>query len=285
MYVAGVSLINLMKLFLKIIFKEFYHLFRTKNSREFLRLSALYGDTPRYQLRTVDFLEYHIQVPDCFSFLWQFKEIFVDEAYRFQTASPAPLIYDCGANIGTSILYFKQLFPEARIIAFEADPQIARMLQENLLTNAIDQVELIDKAVWVNNDGIEIGLEGADGASVYGKANKVLIPSVRLREYLQREKYIDMLKIDIEGAETAVLQDCQEVLGHVQHLFIEYHAYQDEPQKLDNILAILRKSGFRYFIRDDQDRKSPFVLRQYKGNTGMDLQLNIFAYRNTSLIN
>src|SRR5688572_7906185 len=104
-----------MKLFFKIIFKEFYHLFRTREYREFLRLAFLYGDNPRYQLRKVSFMGYRIQVPDCFSFLWQFKEIYADEAYKFNTTSPEPIIYDCGANVGTSILYFKRLFPAARI--------------------------------------------------------------------------------------------------------------------------------------------------------------------------
>jgi FkbM family methyltransferase len=269
-----------MKLFLKIIFKEFYHLFRTRMSREFLRLSALYGDTPRYQPRTIEFLDYQIQVPDCFSFLWQFKEIFVDEAYRFTASSPTPVIYDCGANVGTSILYFKHTYPAARITAFEADPQIAYILANNLQTNVVQGVEVIDKAVWTDTAGTEISQEGADGASVYGIGKKILIPSVRLKEYLQRETYIDMLKIDIEGAETAVLQDCQDTLSHVQHLFIEYHAYTGQPQELDVILSILHKNDFRYFIRDDQDRKSPFVQRRYKNDTGMDLQLNIFAYRN-----
>jgi hypothetical protein len=144
----------------------------------------------------------------------------------------------------------------------------------------VQGVEVIDKAVWTDTSGIEISQEGADGASVYGIGKKILIPSVRLKEYLQRESYIDMLKIDIEGAETAVLQDCQDTLSHVQHLFIEYHAYIDQPQELDVLLSVLHKNGFRYFIRDDQDRKSPFVQRRYKNDTGMDLQLNIFAYRN-----
>ena len=269
-----------MKLFFKILFKEFYHLFRTQSSREFLRLAALYGDTPRYQPRNVEFMGQQLQVPDCFSFLWQFKEIFVDEAYKFNSTSAIPTILDCGANVGTSVLYFKKLFPTARIIAFEADPQIARILINNLQVNRIAQVEVVSKAVWIDNTGIEISPEGADGASVYGKGQKIQIPSVRLKEYLQHEPVIDMLKIDIEGAETAVLHDCQDVLGHVQHLFIEYHAYLDQPQELADILSILRKNGFRYFIRDDQDRRSPFVLRKYKNDTGMDLQLNIFAYRN-----
>jgi uncharacterized protein YfeS len=40
-------------------------------------------------------------VPDALSFIWQFKEIFVEEYYRFEAKSESPVIYDCGANVGT----------------------------------------------------------------------------------------------------------------------------------------------------------------------------------------
>lgn len=268
-----------MILFFKILFKDLYHLLASSHSREFLRLAFLHGDAPRYQLRRVRFLGYHFQVPDGLSFLWQFKEIFTDEAYRFTTSSAVPVIFDCGANVGTSCLYFKKMYPSARIRAFEADPDIAALLLKNLENNNISGVTVVSKAVWINDQGIEIGLEGADGASVFSQGKKVRLPSVRLSQQLQTEPYIDMLKIDIEGAETAVLEDCKHHLHHIGHLFIEYHAYLNEPQNLDQILHILTINNFRYFIRDAQDRRSPFVYHQYKNNNGMDLQLNIFAYK------
>jgi FkbM family methyltransferase len=189
------------------------------------------------------------------------------------------VIYDCGANVGTSCLYFKRLYPQAKIRAFEADPQIAQLLEKNLQANGITDVSVVSKAVWIDKQGIEIGLEGADGASVFSQGKKIRIPSVRLSQELQTEPYIDMLKIDIEGAETAVLEDCKDSLHQVGQIFIEYHAYLHQPQDLDKILHILTQNNFRYFIRDAQDRKSPFVAHQYKNNNGMDLQLNIFAYR------
>ncbi|MES2734409.1 MAG: FkbM family methyltransferase [Bacteroidota bacterium] len=266
-------------LFLKILFKEFYYLLRSRESRTFLLLALRYGATARYRPTPVHFLQYRFRVPDANSFLWQFKEIFVEEAYYFQSVTAQPVIYDCGANVGSSCAYFKQLYPQARIRAFEADPSIAAYLTDNLAKNSISGVEIMTKAVWVNNDGIEIGQEGADGASVFATGNKVRVPSTRLKEELASETRIDMLKIDIEGAETAVLKDCQDVLSHVQHIFLEYHAYLGQPQDLDEILAILRKNNFRYFIRDAQDRPRPLYNHFYRNNTVMDLQLNIFAYR------
>jgi FkbM family methyltransferase len=245
-----------------------------------LWLALRYGDSKRYASQPVNFLQYRFLVPDALSFLWQFKEIFVEQAYHFRTASSQPVILDCGANVGTSCAYFRQEYPAARIKAFEADPKIATFLVQNLRDNHIEGVEVMTKAVWTDNEGIELGQEGADGASVFAEGNKVRVPSIRLKEVLAAEERVDMLKIDIEGAETAVLNDCRETLSHVQHLFVEYHAYLGQPQDLDEILVILRQSGFRYFIRDAQDRPRPLSNHFYRNNTTMDLQLNIFAYRN-----
>jgi hypothetical protein len=53
---------------------------------------------------------------------WLFGEIFMDASYFFHTDNDRPLIFDCGSNIGMSVLFFKKLYQNARIIAFEPDP-------------------------------------------------------------------------------------------------------------------------------------------------------------------
>jgi hypothetical protein len=88
-----------------------------------------------------------------------------------------------------------------------------------------------------------------------------------------------MLKIDIEGAEVPVLLDCRDALGHVRHLFVEYHAYPGQPQTLPDLLTVLTEAGFRYYIDTAQHRASPLINRQFRGNQTMDLQLTIFGYR------
>ncbi len=245
---------------------------------EFDRLNAKYGKFPRYTPLRVTVLNYDLDVVDCASFLAQFKEIFVEEIYRFKTESKAPTIIDCGANIGVSCLYFKHLYPDCRITAFEADPQVCEVLRKNIDRNGLTGVEIVAKAVWTSDAGVSFSLEGADGGSVHGTGEKVLVPSVRLRDVLSAGAgKTTFLKMDIEGAECDVVEDCAEAIEGIPFVFIEYHSWTRENQRLDELLSRLRSYGFRYYISPVITRFSPFI------NTGvnlpMDLQLNIFAHK------
>lgn len=269
-----------MKLLFQILFKGIYNYIKNPEQREFIRLVARYGDDERYKLQHIAFLNYRFQVPDSLSFIWQFKDIFADENYKFQTKTSSPVIYDCGANIGLSCLYFKRLYPSSAIKAFEVDPGIAQVLSNNMNRNNISGVEVINKAVWTNNNGIEIVLEGADAASIYAKGKKTHIESVSLKEMIEAESSIDMLKMDIEGAEIDIIRDCRNSLNNIKNIFIEYHSFITDKQYLNEILEILKENNFRYFIRQAADRQQPFINRRNKNFPEVDLQLNIYAYKN-----
>lgn len=266
-----------MKLFLEIVFKNTYKFLTNSNYRTFLKLALLYGDKPRYSRTRLRVLNYDITLVDPLSFIWQFQEIFVDEIYKFKSRTDSPLIFDCGANVGTSCLYFKKIFPNARIKAFEPDPEISRVLSSNLKN--VKDVQVINKAIWINDNGVEISLEGADAASIYGNKNKVKVDSVRLRDLIEVEEKIDMLKIDIEGAEIDVIKDCRENLNKIENIFIEFHSFIYHKQELDVILQILTANNFRYFIKQPLDRNIPFINKTNKNYPERDLQLNIFAYK------
>ncbi len=269
-----------MKYLIKEMIKPIYYYIKDENLRQFYRLYNKYGKHKRFErVDNVKFLDYIIDVPDSPSFIWQFKEIFVDEIYRFESESDKPIIYDCGANIGISILYFKRIYPYSKIKAFEADPVISEILKINLQKNNINDVEVINKAVWIDYNGVYFGVEGADGGSIF-KTNRSLIKveSIRLKDFLEKESHIDLLKMDIEGAEYNVILDCNESLRKAKYLFIEYHSLTNQSQKLDEILKILRNNNFRYYLENIKNKiKHPFM-RQIKGD--MDLQVNIWAIRN-----
>ena len=254
-------------------------LFYNKYYREFLKLLFRYGKVKRNEERTIKYLDHKVTVADCLSFIFQFKEMYVKGYYNFKTGSEAPLILDCGSNIGISVLFFKDIYPNSTIRAFEADPHISELLQNNLRSNSVNNVEVIPKAVWINNEGIEFGTEGADGGSIFSSNKKIKVPSIRLKEVIDNEDSIDFLKIDIEGAETEVMEDCRNSLKNVKNIFIEYHSFIDKDQHLDKILNVLKLSGFRYFIKVDEPRQLPFINHNSTISPDMDLQLNIFAYR------
>ena len=264
---------------LRYLLKEPFQALKTARDRAFIKLLLKYGDAKRHNQTKVNFGKYQFEVPDPMSFLWQYKEIFVDEYYLFKTSNAQPIIFDCGANVGMSVLYFKELYPTAHITAFEAEPLISSILESNLKANNIDDVTIVSKAVWKDYEGIWFGSEAADSSSIYSTAEKKRVESIRLKDYLLAEKRIDFLKIDIEGAETVVLNDCKENLKHVQNLFVEFHSYIGNPQGLADVLQVFEENGFRYFIDTNQHRLRPFVNYRYRGNDVMDLQLNIFGWR------
>jgi hypothetical protein len=105
------------------------------------------------------------------------------------------------------------------------------------------------------------------------------VKAVRLRSYLAGET-VDLLKIDIEGAETVVLKDCADLLSNVERLFVEYHSFEDRPQTLQELLAVLSGAGFRVHAETIGVTSQPFVKRQTY--LGMDMQMNIFADRAAS---
>lgn len=233
----------------------------------------------RYKPFDMRFFKKKISVPDVGAFRGVYQEIFLDQLYKFNSDSERPLIIDCGSNIGLSIIFFKRLYPECRILAFEADPDICSVLKKNINAFEFNNVEINEKAVWTNNESIEFVQEGgASGMIGHSGSNKTIrIPCTRLLDIIDRQKKIDLLKIDIEGAEGAVLKDCEQVLHKVDKIFIEYHSMEIEEQTLEQTLIILKKAGFRYHITEAFTSEQPFIAR--RTIMGMDLLLNIFAYK------
>jgi FkbM family methyltransferase len=213
-------------------------------------------------------------------FIALYKHIFIEEIYNFSTNPDGNfLILDCGANIGMATLYFKKTYPNARIIAYEPDKKTFEVLQNNATFNKLTNVSLNEKAIWINNNGVTFD-DTNNLTSKIGTQNKAtkLIQSQRLFDILTAEVKVDFLKLDIEGAELAVIEDCKELLYKVDKMFIEYHSNPKEQQKLQNILTALTDQGFRYYIKEDCNiSNNPF----HKINPvwGYDLQLQIFAYK------
>ncbi|WP_242928885.1 FkbM family methyltransferase [Pontibacter vulgaris] len=214
-------------------------------------------------------------------------ELFIEEVYKFKTSIKTPLVIDCGANWGLSILYFKKLYPQSRIIAYEADPNIYKLLSNNLKQFAFENIEIYNTAIWNEETDLPFSVDGALGGTIstlgINTENQVNIKSIKLSSILKEEKRVDFLKIDIEGAEYEVLKECYESLSNVDRIFVEYHSNPSNEQKLDEILFFLRKSGFRVYIKEAwENMKHPF---DKNGNLYYDLQLNIFGYRDKPLNN
>lgn len=213
----------------------------------------------------------------CFYDTWQ--EIVKNKMYEFKTTSAKPYIIDCGANMGLSVYYFAKEYPGAEIIAFEPEDAIYDTLKKNIETYSLTNVTAYKKAVWDSETILKFYTDHGMGGSVtnvYAKQKPVEIETLRLANFINKK--VDMLKMDIEGAEYTVLEDCASLLSNVENIFVEYHSFINKEQQLDQLLLLLKEQGFRYHLKESYSRKRPFIDTNYACEN-MDMAINVFAYR------
>jgi FkbM family methyltransferase len=224
--------------------------------------------------------KYKITFRDGPVFLVSINELFINEFYKFKPKTDRPRIIDCGSYIGTSILYFKVNYPMAIVTGFEPDETNFSIIKSNLEAWNFSDTVVNNAAIWINNETISFNSKGSMASRIESTVNesdhKITVKCFRLKDLLDEE--IDFLKIDIEGAEYAVLKDCDEKLVNVKNLFVEYHGTYSEMYKLNEILDILNRNKFKYYIKEGSPiYAKPFWDRDKVGD--YDIILNIFAFK------
>ncbi len=214
------------------------------------------------------------------SFDYQYEEIFRERQYLFESDSAAPVVVDCGANIGMSILYFKSLYPEARVLAFEPDPSAFACLRGNVTGNALSGVRIENAAVADVEGETDFFYDRADPASLRMSIVRERMPkardrrtvrTVRLSRFLDEE--VDFLKLDVEGAELDVIGELADAgkLRLVRQMLVEYHHHIVRTEdRLSRLLAVLEENGFGYQLEGHIDRPLPRERAQ---------DLRIYGYR------
>ena len=110
-----------------------------------LRNEKSIRNLPRFTEYHTTLDHYSVSFPDAQSFLSMRDEIWHNQSYFFECRTKRPFIIDCGSNIGLSVLYFKQLFPNSNILAFEPDPILCKYLNQNVRANGLTEIEILPK--------------------------------------------------------------------------------------------------------------------------------------------
>lgn len=188
--------------------------------------------------------------------IFLFREIFLANTYYVETSFKTPVIFDCGANIGYVVFYFLKLFPEARITAFEPNPQLFQLLKKNAEENNLQNTKIHDKALWDKKGQIPfyinknpfMGSVLSDRDLSFGKPTEMKVETVLLSDFIKKEKP-DIVKIDVEGAEIQVLHDLTETdtLGiPIQYLIEYHHKTGDKKGELAEFLLPFEKKNYDY---------------------------------------
>lgn len=145
-----------------------------------------------------------------FNDLHVIREAFGDGVYELPDALRPATILDFGAHLGASVLWFHRRYPDARIYAVEPDRRSFRKLQRNVggipgvtVHHAALAGEEGERAFYEAERGWASSLIASGGG---GPATTVPVVTLRgfIRDQVQAER-VDLLKIDVEGAEWEVL--------------------------------------------------------------------------------
>lgn len=190
------------------------------------------------------------------------KELYTEHRYYLELDKEDPVIIDAGAHIGLATLYFKQIYPDAKIIAIEPHPANFALLKKNIEENQLKNVELYQVALapksgqmglnepsgereWRSGVGIIVG--GWRGVQ---KTKPFRVKAVGIAEILGGP--VDLLKMDIEGMEYEVLKAAGESLRQAKQIIVEVHPR--EGHRIGEIVKMLNQWRFNYETIDDKTR-------------------------------
>lgn len=150
-----------------------------------------------------------------------------------------PLVLDLGANIGTFSLFVFRHFPKAKVVAYEASPATFALLETARTLNPQLDWQVHQAAVWsedgqVNFDTMAFS-PGSRVTATGGQAVRAIGFTAVMASLPGR---IDLAKVDIEGAEEAVLAGREAELERIEHLIVELHPGRCDT---DRVMATLQK--------------------------------------------
>ncbi|MDQ1025098.1 FkbM family methyltransferase [Streptomyces umbrinus] len=199
---------------------------------------------------------------------YMYDEIFRQGCYDGLDLGDAPTVFDIGGNIGMFVLYIKSKYPDAEVDSFEPMPNNIELFQKNIELHGLSKVTLHETALGSSPEsGVEFSFfpllpanstrypeikEGPkaqmaaqhqDLAEEFYTAEQVTVDVERLAAFLPEDRDIDLLKVDVEGAEADVLLGIDaSQWPRIRQAVVEV---ADLDGQLERVCEILRGNGFK----------------------------------------
>lgn len=215
-----------------------------------------------FKLKKEKIFGFKIDAFDYETLMSLFEEIFYRNEYLFDSKIKNPVIFDCGANIGVATIFFKWLYPESEIYAFEPDKKTFEILSKNVSQNKLRNIHLFNNAISDRNGKIDFYIDSKIPGSLIMSTkkerllkdkDKVIVNCLSLSDLIKDKdiSHIDFLKMDIEGSEKEVIEDLdkKKQLKKIAKFIIEYHhKISGQKSNLGEFLHIFEKNGYEYQI-------------------------------------
>lgn len=189
---------------------------------------------------------------------------------RFVPYGEVRTILDLGANRGQTALYWKSRYPDAEIHSVEMDSSncthIHRLFESNRIAVCVWNVAICERdgvVVYRTHDANtrhRLEALSAAGSATECQNETIEVAGLTLRTLLDVHgiSHVDIMKVDIEGAEQYLLDTCEQWSDRVTNLILEIH------HNIDPLEAkrALEKSGFEVVVGDASNRMEWWCVRK-----------------------
>lgn len=177
---------------------------------------------------------------------------------------PGASYIDIGANIGTTTIPAARIVGSGgRVVAVEAHPTVAMYLTENIKLNGLGNVIVHRCAVDSRGGTVRFAdLRADDTNRILADGDGIEVPSRTLDDIASAHDRVDLLKIDVEGAEMRVLRGGHETLRKTKAIYIEVaDAFLRRfGSSAAELIEFLQESGFHLHAVSDDLSLHPVTL-------------------------
>lgn len=161
---------------------------------------------------------------------------------------PGMKIFDAGANAGFYTLAFSRLSGmTGHVWAFEPLPDNLRNLRRHIALNTLQNVTVVEAALSDRSGTARFLSAPSNAMGRLSDEGEITVRTVSIDETCQRVGVPDLLKLDVEGAESAVLEGARETLArHRPVLLLATHGREQERRCVE----ILEAAGYEFSYLD-----------------------------------
>jgi len=176
-----------------------------------------------------------------------------------QLVKPGAVVMDVGANLGAHTVRFSQLAGESgRVIAFEPQRIVYQTLCANVALNSLLNVDCYQTGVGEREESMKVVdvdprvSNNFGGLSLNLPGPGEMVPVLRLDGFSTLPR-LDLIKIDVEGMESAVLRGAEKIVEKFKPvLYVE----NDRPDNSEELMRLIDSMGYRMYWH------APFLYRE-----------------------
>jgi FkbM family methyltransferase len=179
--------------------------------------------------------------------------------YYLYRPRPGDVIVDVGAEIGTDTISFsRSIGPTGKVIAIEAQPQTFELLLKACEANGLSNVSPLNVAVASEPGMVRITSDAGIESNFISDEGE-LVQADTLDNLLRDLPKIDLLKMNIEGAEQLAIKGMDETVEKTVHMAVACHDFVDSSSDwfctIQKVSDYLSSKGFDIATRDSDDRE------------------------------